>query len=46
MLLIEVQSGPYPGEDDIIRNEDIYASDGSGGFTKVGMAVSSLSECR
>ena len=25
MYLIEVQSGPYLGEDDIIRYEDVYA---------------------
>ena len=25
MVLIEVQTGPYLGEDDIIRYEDIYA---------------------
>ena len=27
MVLIEVQTGPYLGEDDIIRYEDIYARD-------------------
>ncbi|MDO7654901.1 MAG: xanthan biosynthesis protein XanB, partial [Paracoccaceae bacterium] len=25
MVLIEVQTGPYLGEDDIVRYEDIYA---------------------
>jgi mannose-6-phosphate isomerase-like protein (cupin superfamily) len=25
MLLIEVQTGPYLGEDDIIRYDDIYS---------------------
>lgn len=28
--IIEVQSGPYLGEDDIVRYEDIYAREGSG----------------
>ena len=27
MILIEVQTGAYLGEDDIIRYEDIYARD-------------------
>ena len=25
MILIEVQTGSYPGEDDIIRYEDLYS---------------------
>ncbi len=25
MVLIEVQTGPYLGEDDIVRYEDVYA---------------------
>ena len=27
MVLIEVQTGPYLGEDDIVRYEDVYARD-------------------
>jgi len=31
MVLIEVQTGTYLGEDDIIRFEDLYARVGEGG---------------
>jgi hypothetical protein len=41
MVLIEVQTGSYLGEDDIIRYEDIYAR----GHSRVPMAKTG-SECR